>query len=663
MKYLKFLLVLLLFMPLVALAKINNVEVVSVERIEKSPDVIVSSDEEFSNSTINFNLKFFEVGDYVTYKVVIKNTSGSKINVLEDEDVLETKYLSFEASLEDLELEVDEETDLMLTVKYINNVEREDIENGFYTDEQNLDINIVNGELIVSNTGVVDKDEIVPDNPLTRDFIIGVALICGVSLIMYVVFKKKRVAKYTLLLVLLLPMWSTAVDSIKVASSIELRLVKPNPCTYEGNLTNGVTYEKEQYVYTYYASDDGWLLGLKDRNSTDPVTSKMCTTINDKPIVSMSGAFASSKATSIDLSSFDTSNVTSMSGMFNSATNIKELDFITFDTRNVLYFSSMFGSASSLEELDLSGFEAPKLQAFESMFYNVNKVKELDLSGFDTSKVSSFSGLFSGMSSLETLNLSNWDLSLNTGNNVFTSMFSGSPVKHLKIDNVKLSANMYGGFAGCSYLEDVSMENIDTSELTNMSGLFYGTKLKEVDVSNWDTSRVTAFDGIFGNISTLEKVNMTGWDFSKFPSYSLFTSVFSGIPGENLKSIDLTDAKFAPNMSNAFNGFKYVEELNLTNVDTSNVTNMSGMFSGMEAITSLDVSSFDTSKVTVMYNMFYNTRSLGTLDLSSFDISKVTSSDYMFSGTGATKGYAKDQTSANFFNSVAPSTLRFSVKS
>ena len=45
-------------------------------------------------------------------------------------------------------------------------------------------------------------------------------------------------------------------------------------------------------------------------------TSRICGTINDKPIVSMNNMFNQSKATSIDLSSFDTSNVTDMSGMF-----------------------------------------------------------------------------------------------------------------------------------------------------------------------------------------------------------------------------------------------------------------------------------------------------------------------------------------------------------
>ena len=45
-------------------------------------------------------------------------------------------------------------------------------------------------------------------------------------------------------------------------------------------------------------------------------TSRICGTINDKPIVNMNNMFNQSKATSLDLSSFDTSKVTNMGSMF-----------------------------------------------------------------------------------------------------------------------------------------------------------------------------------------------------------------------------------------------------------------------------------------------------------------------------------------------------------
>ena len=46
--------------------------------------------------------------------------------------------------------------------------------------------------------------------------------------------------------------------------------------------------------------------------------------------------------TSLDLSNFDTSNVTSMSSMFPYAISLTSLDLSNFDTSNVISMSGMF---------------------------------------------------------------------------------------------------------------------------------------------------------------------------------------------------------------------------------------------------------------------------------------------------------------------------------
>jgi surface protein len=154
-----------------------------------------------------------------------------------------------------------------------------------------------------------------------------------------------------------------------------------------------------------------------------------------------------------------------------------------------------------------------------------------------------------------------------------------------------------------------------------------------------------------------------------------------------LKKVDCTNC-ILPDAIGIFQYMPSLEELVLTNADTSNMTTMRYMFAGARNLKSLDLSSFDTSNVTDMYNMFYgdklleeinfsgwdtskvkdteemfrDTFALKTLDLSSWDVSSITSLRGMFTGTGATTGYAKDQETVEFFNNLAPSTLRFTVK-
>lgn len=86
---------------------------------------------------------------------------------------------------------------------------------------------------------------------------------------------------------------------------------KPTDCTFDGTLTQGVEYTNGQYTYRYKQvfvgngwnnkNLEGWGVTLTDKDSTDPVTSKVCTTINNKPIMFASSMFNGSKAVSIDL--------------------------------------------------------------------------------------------------------------------------------------------------------------------------------------------------------------------------------------------------------------------------------------------------------------------------------------------------------------------------
>jgi surface protein len=63
-----------------------------------------------------------------------------------------------------------------------------------------------------------------------------------------------------------------------------------------------------------------------------------------------------SSLTELDLSSFDTSKVTTMEGIFNNCSSLTELDLSSFDTSNVATMHSMFYNCISLTSLDLTGF-------------------------------------------------------------------------------------------------------------------------------------------------------------------------------------------------------------------------------------------------------------------------------------------------------------------
>ena len=113
------------------------------------------------------------------------------------------------------------------------------------------------------------------------------------------------------------------------------------------------------------------------------------------------------KVTMIDLSGFDTENVTDMSSMFEDCSSLQSLDLSGFDTENVTDMSSMFYDCSSLQSLDLSGFDTENVTDMSRMFNGCSSLQSLDLSDFDTKNVNDMSSMFKGCSSLYQIDCDN----------------------------------------------------------------------------------------------------------------------------------------------------------------------------------------------------------------------------------------------------------------
>ena len=87
----------------------------------------------------------------------------------------------------------------------------------------------------------------------------------------------------------------------------------------------------------------------------------------------------------------------------------------------------MFDSCTGIETLDLSNFDTSNVTSMSWMFYNCSSLKTLNISKFDTSKVTNMSEMFEGCSSLKTIYVSDaFDTSKidhirNGSNNIFSN--------------------------------------------------------------------------------------------------------------------------------------------------------------------------------------------------------------------------------------------------
>ena len=88
--------------------------------------------------------------------------------------------------------------------------------------------------------------------------------------------------------------------------------------------------------------------------------------------------------TQLDLSNFDTRQVTTMINMFCRCYRLTQLDLSSFDTHNVTRMNGMFSCCESLNQLDLNNFDTSKVTDMQAMFYYCKNLTSLDISNFDT---------------------------------------------------------------------------------------------------------------------------------------------------------------------------------------------------------------------------------------------------------------------------------------
>ena len=107
--------------------------------------------------------------------------------------------------------------------------------------------------------------------------------------------------------------------------------------------------------------------------------------------------------TTLDVSNFDTKNVTDMSGMFRFCFTLKTLDLSSFNTQNVTSMNSMFEGCDGFTTLDVSNFDTKNVTDMDGMFCDCSALTTLDVSNFDTQNVTDMSWMFYDCKALTTI--------------------------------------------------------------------------------------------------------------------------------------------------------------------------------------------------------------------------------------------------------------------
>lgn len=259
----------------------------------------------------------------------------------------------------------------------------------------------------------------------------------------------------------------------------------------------------------------------------------------------------------------------------------------------------------------------------DSGLVGIENPEQPPLGGFVFSYISPFNNIDSKM---ERIILRDCKLK-GSAKSAFSSLEKLKSIEFVNVDTSDVT-DMSGMFAGCESLTSLDVSNFDTSNVTNMSGMFdWCIYLTNLDISGFDTSNVTDMSYMFRQCSSLESLDVSSLDTVNVTDMSCMFSLCSSLTSLDISTFETT------NVTRMYSMFSYcsrLKSLDVSALDTSGLTSLYCMFQYCTSLENIDISTFDTSNVTDMYRMFYECDSLESVDLSVIDTSKVENMEYMF---------------------------------
>ena len=325
----------------------------------------------------------------------------------------------------------------------------------------------------------------------------------------------------------------------------------------------------------------------------EKLTSLDVSNFNTSKVTGMSCMFSGCKSlASLDVSNFDTSQVTNMSSMFYSCSSLSSLDVSNFNTSQVEYIKDMFNSCNNLSG-EITIMNPNITNYYNGMFYNCSTeantkfiVKYTDEATkavaeklvatksansnvflYETSKLidgKTFNEKFNSLllpvetkskvifKKGNTTGLPSNAIDVSVAGDKSIMMYSGKDETNLKapvplnyqtiyivsdktIEFNEDSSSMFYMPNDFNGLSSITFDNIDTSNVTNMSRMFDDCNHLETinGLEKFDTSNVINMSKMFYNCSTdiyqdtepNLKLNLNNWDISKVTNMdNMFTN-------------------------------------------------------------------------------------------------------------------------------------------
>ena len=509
MKKILLVILFLLLFPSIVLAKDtcnnNDIKIEKIAILEKEGYTEELTPVSIDNNRINLNIEMYNVGESITYKIKVKNNSNNDYYFTKDSFNLNTDYIKYSLLNDSEVIKSNEEKSIQLKIMY-----KEKIPEDEFNENNRMSITL-------SDTPLT--------NPSTKRTINLILLVTFVTTIIFIIRNKKLSKVLIGLILCFIPISIKALCTVNLEINVNITINKKEATFLPGPEVNVKMKElagddtSTATPSPYYFEDEN-ILFIK-HSEIEPTNinkeEKNIVSIDDSPYPiymwyeegtiywwsedktpnlneDSSHMFRSmTKLNNIEgLRSFNSSNVLNMRRMFNTI-NVQTLDDLSsWNTSSVVDMSGVFGGDVSLTTLEgLENWDTTNVIDMSLLLYNdksLISIKELE--NWNTSNVIDLSHAFTGLYNLEILEgLENW--------------------------NTSKVAYMNSMFHNCSNLIDASaIRNWNVSNVENMSHMFNianddpaGKKYSELpalDISNWNMPKVKVYDYFIDSLKYVE---------------------------------------------------------------------------------------------------------------------------------------------------------------
>ena len=216
-------------------------------------------------------------------------------------------------------------------------------------------------------------------------------------------------------------------------------------------------------------------------------------------------------------------------------------------------------------------------------------------------------------------NITAYAKNIQSGITYFTRPSTTTPIPFNNIVTTLLT-NMEGMFNSASDFNQ-PISAWDVGNVNNMYLMFTGATAFNQNIGSWNVSRVSNMDSMFNSASAFNQP-IGSWNVG---NVTTMFGMFNQATAFN-QPISAWDVSSVTNMRGMFGLTAFNQNIGSWNV--SNVTDMTAMFYFASAFNQ-NISSWNVSKVTAMFGMFWNASAFNQ-NLGSWDVSKVTSMADMF---------------------------------